>query len=708
MHPVSGNGQAVRSKVLAVDTETTGLDFWHGAHPYLVTVCGEDLKPLFWEWPVDPLTREVQVDPRELQEIKDELDRAPRHVFHNAKFDVHALHFLGIEDWPWDRTWDTLVAAHLLGSNQKKNLTDLAIVYLGTDIEPLEDALEAGVQKARRMVQQARVRRKRSRKVAVDLFGNPIFGDEVEDLANWKIAEKGLADMPSVKEKSWKQDGWLLRAMRLRGLAEDHPEWDTLLSDYANEDSRTTRRLWDVFEEEIKRKSLWEIYRETLKTLPIASGMERRGVTLSGERHERTRREYARRSVDAAQECEAIARDLGYDLSLPRSGNNRSLLTFCFDVLNLPRLKESEKTGEPSLDKEVLEHCEASLPRNSAGFKFVEALRKKRSLDTAISYLDGYEKFWLPASSPGWFILHSNLNVTGTDTLRWSSTNPNEQNISKKEGFNLRSTFGPRPGRELWALDAQNIERRIPAYEADETDIIALFERPDDPPYFGSEHALVAHVLYPREFEGCRSDVGVDGRVFKKKFASTLYDRVKRGNFSVQNGAQRAKADATYGLAGAFDTIRGRFVKQEALNQKCITFANKFGWIETIPDRTVNPRRGYPLLCQRGRDGRVTPTIPFSYRVQGSAMWWMRKAMVKCQILLDKWAEAGFDGFITLQVHDELVFDFPRRERAGNLWRAKALAAAMASCGADFVTPIKTPVSISYHPTSYADEESIE
>ena len=54
-----------------------------------------------------------------------------------------------------------------------------------------------------------------------------------------------------------------------------------------------------------------------------------------------------------------------------------------------------------------------------------------------------------------WRKLHTSLNMCGTDTLRWSSNNPNSQNISKKEGFNLRYAFGPAPGREWWSLDGQ-------------------------------------------------------------------------------------------------------------------------------------------------------------------------------------------------------------------------------------------------------------
>ena len=43
-----------------------------------------------------------------------------------------------------------------------------------------------------------------------------------------------------------------------------------------------------------------------------------------------------------------------------------------------------------------------------------------------------------------------------------------------------------------------------------------------------------------------------------------------------------------------------------ALNEKCIRFAEKYGYVETMPDRTVDPDRGYPLLCSRSKWGRAT------------------------------------------------------------------------------------------------------
>ncbi|KKK85693.1 hypothetical protein LCGC14_2770740, partial [marine sediment metagenome] len=76
-------------------------------------------------------------------------------------------------------------------------------------------------------------------------------------------------------------------------------------------------------------------------------------------------------------------------------------------------------------------------------------------------------------------------------------------------------------------LDAENIELRIPAYEAGETEMIDLFERPDDPPYFGSAHVLMFSVVYPAEFQALK-----DKEWNVKKHEPVKYGRVKNGDFA--------------------------------------------------------------------------------------------------------------------------------------------------------------------------------
>lgn len=694
--------------MIALDTETTGVDLHHGAKPYFVTVCHEDGTQQWWEWPVDPLTRLPVVPPEDLAEIRGIVHlTADKLVLQNGKFDVAALASLDPgfgTAWRWGDTHDTLLAGHLLASNQPHDLTSMALHYLGVDIQPYDDKLEEACKEARRIVQQAKLRVKRGK------GGTGLYGD-TELLAAWRIAEGGLEDMPSLKEKSWKADGWLPKALATElGYPADHP-WYTVLRDYANADSAVTLALWMAMEAQLKANNLWSIYRERRKLLPIIYDMERRGVTLSGVRLEEITSAFTADSGQAATTMLSIAKGRSYELELPKGAVNNSLRSFCFDVLDLPRVYNSKaRSAAPSLDaKNAIPHWLDVL--EGERLEFVRALVTKRARDTALAYMEGYRRFWLPAPSVNgtgdWYVIHPSLNPTGTDTLRMSSSNPNEQNISKKKEANLRRAFGPLPGREWWALDYENLELRIPAYEAGEKDLIDLFERAEEPPFYGSEHLLNFSVVYPDLWEEAVLKAGLEkaGPWIKENWKDTWYQRVKNGDFAVGYGAidrpdGLGTADRTFGRPGSHARLKARFAKKEALNQHWIRYAERYGYVETLPDKTVDSKRGYPLLCTRTEWGKILPTVPLNYHVQGTACWCAMKAMIRCEAQLQEWRREGFRAYLILNVHDELDFDFPAGGRR-NLPKVRRLQKLMEQSGDDVGIPLK--VAISWHPNNWGE-----
>lgn len=687
--------------MISIDTETTGIDLHHGARPFLVTTCRPGEEPVYWEWPVDPLTREVQVPEGDLAELSALLVNEPELVLHNAKFDVHALAAVNPwckRYWPWGSTDDTLVAAHVLASNRPKDLTSLATVWLGVDIQPLEDELEGAVKACRRLVKSKQF---------------------VADHGQWRVAAAGAEGMPSLKsssqrdeEKPWKNDCWLPRAVaNALGYTADHPWW-TACSTYANGDSKVTVELWAVLRAELERRGRWEMYAAQRELLRVTWGMERQGLTGSRGRTAALTEEFTTNRAAAARTLVGIAKKRGHDLVLPKNGANDSIRTFCFDVLKLEPVRNPKaKTDAPSLDAKVaIPYYLATLPEG-AERRWLETLLEWRAYGTALGYIESYEKFWLPTEDGDVMVLRPSINLTGTDTLRMSVNNPNSQQISKKELVNLRRCFGPGPGREWWSLDYKNVELRIPAYASKEVSLIELFERPDDPPYYGSQHILNFSVVYPDLWADAIKEVGLSqaGPYCKKKYASTYYQWCKNGDFAIQYNCGRATADAAFHRRGCFDALKSRFNALEALNQGTIRFAEKHGYVETLPDRTVNPSRGYPLLCTRTEHGRILTTVPLSYVVQGTAMWVARRAIVRCQEAIDGWSRKNYDARIVIQQHDEMVFDLPRRAdprtnpKASNLSRVRELARIMERCGADLVPSIPTPVGVEYHAVSWGE-----
>jgi len=667
-------------RATSLDTETNGVDLHHGAKPYLVTACNDQNEVTYWEVDVDPLTREPQWTEDEITEIWEYLDSYDLWVFQNAKFDLTALSTIGFiwDKSHWAKVHDTLYSAHLLFSNQPKDLTTLAMVHIGVNIQPYEDKVELATLESLKVIKK-----------------NPLL------FPNWRLAKAGLPEMPSADKKVWKYDMWVNRAVaKVMNYPSGHPAW-TATANYANADSSVTLPIHDVLQEKLKKRKLTKIYKERLKVIPVVYKMEMDGVTVSGNRLKTMQQEFREDSTRSAAICMNIANEYKYDLEMPKgSSNNNSLLGFVFGPLGLESVKPTA-TGKPCFDKDVIDSYMATLEPKTKAATFIRNLRGNRKRSKALEAMDSYEEYWLPTRIKDWYKLHCSLNVTGTDTLRFSSQNPNAQNISKQEGFNVRYCFGPAPGREWWSLDYSNLELVIPAYLANEPDMIQLFERPKDPPYFGSYHMLIFDLLHPEKF-------AKHGMKCKEIYESTWYQWTKNGDFAVQYNAQEISgtADRAYHVPGAQRRIKDKLANIERFSQQTIEFANKHGYVETVPDKTVDPEHGYPLLCTRSKWGSVLATVPLSYKIQGTAMWCTFKAMLRCSDYLEELNRKAKKElyFMPLQIHDELVFDFPKgvgkEPHKTNLPKVQHIQKLMQQSGDDIGIPLRT--TITYHNESWS------
>jgi len=686
--------------MLSLDTETTGLDLHHGARPFLVTFCDDLGVNLWYEWSVDPLTRNVTIrDVQDLFNIQKLIDNADILILQNAKFDYAGLRLLfqdhGLElHWDWGKVKDTLLAGHLLASNHPHDLTSMAMEYLSADVQPYEDGMEEAVKEAKQLVQQA------SSKSKKEIVGQGhLFEDGSID--QWRVAKKGLPEMPSAKEKVWKYDCWLPKQLAEElNYPADHP-WRTVTAEYANSDSTTTLALWKRQEKLIKERGLQKIYDARMKLPAAISATEWKGMTVSKSRFEELYNRLVEEADDLHQRCLRLA---DHEIeSLPVNGCSNSLKHVLFEKFKLTSPKKTPK-GMPSTDKFVLDHWLATLPQRSRPLLFVQSLRGYRRRKTAIGYLESYRKYWLPTDDPDTMVIYSSLNPTGTDTLRFSSENPNEQQISKQEDVNLRYIFGPGPGREWWALDYENIELRIPAYESNEKVMIDLFEKPNDPPYFGSYHLMNASIIYPDLFWPLAEKKGE----FKQRYASTWYQWCKNFGFACQYGAVigSGTADRAAHKPGAQDLVAARLTEHSKLTKRMTDQANKQGYVETLPDKTVDPKKGYPLLCTRSRWGGVTPTVPLSYHVQGTAMWCTMKAMIRVSNYFGELNSQpnSLGYYMVSQIHDEIVIDLPSGGKS-NLPIVSKVKELMEQSGDDIGVPLRA--SISYHPSNWAVTESI-
>jgi len=670
---------------MALDTECGGLDLAHGVLPFFVTTCDDKGNQSYWEWDVDPVTRKPEIPDGDLDDIRKFVASAKVMAGMNCRFDAKALRKVGVE-WPWPITEDCLIAGHLLNSSEPHDLGSMSVTYLGKDIGHYEDELEKAVRKARSIARSK--------------------------LKHWRIAKQGDPTMPSIRGSSknqkakgveqgsaWRADYWLPRAVaRELEYADDHP-WYTVLAEYTNMDSITTLELWLAMEAELKRRDLWAIYRERMKLLPILQGMEERGVGYSESRTKELKKRLQSESNRSRNLCLSLARSACPEIeleSLPVNGRSKALNDVVFNGFKLVSPKKTE-SGMASMDKNVLDSWLLTLPPSSGGYHFIKNLTGYRKRQTALGYIESYEKFVVKDR------IYSSINPTGTNTLRMSSANPNQMQIGKIQEANLRFCFGPDAGREFYSLDYENVELRLPAYESNERIMIELFEKPNDPPYYGSYHLMNASIVYPELFWPICETKGE----FKRRYEATYYKYIKAFSFACAYGAmvESGTADRAARRVGAQEMVQAKLKEHTKLNQKYISLANKFGYVETMPDKTVDPSRGYPVYCRRSPWGKISPTIPLNYHVQASACWCACKAIIRCNAQLEEWTKEDPRGFyLVMYVHDELVFDFPAGD-PDNLRKIRTIKSLMEQSGDDVGVPLK--VSMTLNKDNWAEGESI-
>jgi len=427
--------------ILAVDTETTGTDYWHGCRPFLITMC-DGQHNYHFQGTVDPYDRGsityTQEDKKEIQRL---LDEAQVLLFHNSKFDLHMLEEYGFKvNHLWPKIQDTIIAHHCLSSGESHALKYLAFKYMDYDNKD-EELLEVAVK-------QARISNK-----------------------DFDIARAGHHTFPGLSAgeriKWWKMDYWLC------------PEECIT---YGLSDVERTWGLWSIFYAALTDLDLIHQYKVRMQLVQIAYEMEKVGYHIYTED---IKDEIAYLKDLQEGLIVQIRKETGligdFDPNKPEH-----LSRFLFNVLELTPTQFTEARGTPSLAKGAIEE----LIRENETIKALQLFQRYKIAGTQIGYLNSYLK-WTCANDR----IHSNVFITGTRETRQAYRDPNLQNIDKR----LRHLFGPDNGYVWLDFDLVNIELRIWVYQVGNKELVAAFNKGE------SVHLLIAKQLYPTEYAACEA-----------------------------------------------------------------------------------------------------------------------------------------------------------------------------------------------------------
>lgn len=263
--------------------------------------------------------------------------------------------------------------------------------------------------------------------------------------------------------------------------------------------------------------------------------------------------------------------------------------------------------------------------------------------------------------------VHTSYSLTGAQTGRLSSTEPNLQNIPIRTevGRQIRDAFVAEPGNVILAADYSQIELRLAAHMADVPALREAFANGDD------IHSLTAMELF--------GEVNRDTR-----------GRAKTINFAILYGISR------WGLAGRLDVsadeaqamIDRYFERFPGINNyiaETTQTVRERGFTTTLFGRKTHfPRIKSKVQHERQGAERAAINAP----IQGTCADIIKRAMVQMEPAL---AEAGLTNVqMLLQVHDELVFELPE----GDVEAAKpVIERVMAEAAAPAVT-LSVPLGI--------------
>jgi DNA polymerase-1 len=386
-------------------------------------------------------------------------------------------------------------------------------------------------------------------------------------------------------------------------------------------------RLANVTRAELEAREQLGLYADVEVPLAVVlAQMERAGVKLDVD-------ELRRLSVSVDAGVTRLQEEIFSLAGEPFNiGSPQQLGRILFDKLGLPAGRQN-KTGYAT-GVEVLQGLARSFPVAAKVLEYREVSKLKNTyidvLPTLIDPRDGR--------------LHTIFNQTTTATGRLSSTNPNLQNIPVRSeiGRQIRRSFvAPSDDRVLLAADYSQIELRLMAHlSGDEAMRTAFHEHQDI-------HDFTARKLFE---VGPFADVtGNQRRMAKSVNFGLLYGM---SDFGL---AQRLEIDR--GEARAITTAYfDRFPGVRSYIERCLEEGRERGYVSTLlgrrrymPDLRA---KNYALRAAAEREATNAP-------LQGSAADLMKLAMVR----LDRRTASGaFDAVMTLQIHDELVFEIPRAQ----------------------------------------------
>jgi len=393
------------------------------------------------------------------------------------------------------------------------------------------------------------------------------------------------------------------------------------------ESADITGRLAGALRSDVEQAGLVRLYEEMdLPLVPVLARMEQAGVKIDTAALAQMSIEFEREIAAKAKEIYEVA---GMEFNV---GSPKQLGDVLFNRMNLPKPVKYGKGRTISTAVDVLEELAESHPIARMVLDYRQLTKLKST------YVDALPALIHPATGR----LHTTFGQTGTATGRLSSANPNLQNIPIRTelGRGIRAAFIAEPGHVLLTADYSQIELRLLAHFSRDPLLVEAYRRGDD------IHTLTASQV----FGVPPLMVTPDHRRQAKVVNFGIVYGLSAFGLSQQLGIEPGEAKQF--IAAYFEKYKGvrsfidKTLEEARREMKVKTL---FGRVRPIPD--INSKNAN----QRGFAERTAVNTP----LQGTAADLIKIAMIRIDAVL---RERGLKSRMTLQVHDELVFEVPENE----------------------------------------------
>ncbi len=406
--------------------------------------------------------------------------------------------------------------------------------------------------------------------------------------------------------------------------------------------------------EKLEDLSLREVYTTIdLPLVPVLLRMEQAGVRVDPGV---LRDMGARLTVDIDTLAEKIYADSGHRFNI---NSPKQLGDVLFNRMDLPKPMKYGKGKVVSTAQDVLEELAEKHPIAALVIEHRQ-LQKLKS-----TYLDQ-----LPSLADAEGRIHTTFNQVGTATGRLSSTNPNLQNIPIRTaiGREIRTAFIAAPGNILMSADYSQIELRLMAHFSQDPLLLNAYRTGID------IHSLTASEVFGIPID----ELDKETRARAKAVNFGIVYGISPFGLAAQLGIDQSIAK-TY-IQTYYERYAGikRFIDETLeVVRSDQAVRTHFGRIRPIPDiQSRNPN-------MRGFAERTAVNTP----LQGTAADLIKLAMIALDREIIK---RGLRSRMTLQVHDELLFDVVPEE----LEEMKTLVKHEMENVAEFSIPIVADVGV--------------